>query len=39
MKQVFDDLKIFFGDKDPWGEKSKNGCIQWDDGNQALEIF
>jgi hypothetical protein len=39
MKLVFDDLKVFWRDKDPWGEKGKNGCIQWDDGNQALEIF
>jgi hypothetical protein len=39
MKQVFDGLKVFWGDKHPWGEQSKNGCIQWDDGNQVLEIF
>ena len=38
MNQVFEDLKVFSRDKDSGGGTVKNGCIQWDEGNQALEI-
>ena len=39
MNQVFEDLEVFSRDKDSWGGITKNGCIQWDEGNQALEIY
>ena len=39
MDQVFEDLEVFSRDKDSRGGTAKNGCIQWDEGNQALEIY
>jgi len=38
MKQVLEDLEVFSRDKNSGGGTAKNGCIQWDEGNQALEI-
>ena len=38
MNQVFEGLEVFSRDKDSWGGITKNGCIQWGEGNQALEI-
>ena len=38
MNQVFEDLEVFSRDKNSGGGPAKNGCIQWDEGNQALEI-
>jgi hypothetical protein len=39
MNQVFEDPEVLSRDKDSGGGTDKNGCIQWDEGNQALEIF
>ncbi len=39
MNQVFEGLEVFSRDKDSGGGATKNVCIQWDEGNQALEMF